>query len=248
MPNRRSKPGVRSTTTPAQTSWRGAFEQRRRRAQRRAARPALGDARVAGVGHRAGAEVGADDERVGVEPGDVRLRFGQHEAAVHEGLVDGVELAHHLGVGAAARQRDQAAAILGAEALGTAPDPVLALGGGQRVEVEHGFPARLRLAVLGERRAPPQAALVLLVLPEVVQARRRCVRRRGCGPSRSAPRAGARGSARTRAAPRARHATRRCARAPRRAPSRPTRPRARGTGRRHRREWAGASAAWHARR
>jgi len=79
-----------------------------------------------------------------------------------------VEFAHDLSVGAAAREEHQAARRIGRECVGTAPDPVLAFGRGERVEIENGLPGRLRLAVFGERGAPPQAALVGFVLPEVV--------------------------------------------------------------------------------
>ena len=145
------------------------LEHRHRLGQRRAALPALDDARIARVGHRAGAEVGRDVHRVLVDPVDAGLGFGQREAVRDEALGDHVELAHHLRIGAAARQRDEAAAVLRPEAAAAAPDPVLALGLAQRVEVDHRFPGRLGLAVLGQRGAPPQAALVLVVLPQVVE-------------------------------------------------------------------------------
>src|SRR3546814_9192952 len=64
-----------------------------------------------------------------------------------------VELAGHVGVGAAARERDQAAFVVRAQAVGAVPDPVLAFGLVQRVEGEQGFPLRLVLAVLLERRS-----------------------------------------------------------------------------------------------
>ena len=47
-------------------------------------------------------------------------------------------------------------------------DPVLPLITGQRVDVEQDLPIRPLLAVLGQRGAPPQAARVVAVLPEVV--------------------------------------------------------------------------------
>ena len=52
---------------------------------------------------------------------------------------------------------------------GAGPDPVFAFGPAQGVEVEHGLPGGLGLAVLGQRGAPPQAACMLLVLPQVVE-------------------------------------------------------------------------------
>ena len=146
-----------------------ALEHRHRGRQRRAALPALNDARVARIGHRPGADVGADVDGVRIDPFDVGLGLGQRETAFDEAEGVRVELAHDVGVGAAARQRDQAAPVLGAQRLRAAPDPVLVLGGGECIEIEQGLPARLRFAVLGQRRAPPQAARLGLVLPEVVE-------------------------------------------------------------------------------
>ena len=157
-----------------------ALVDRRRVCQRRAPLPGLDDARIARIGHRARPEVGADRQRVGVDPAGAALGLGQREAAFagrDEAALDQVELAHHGRIGAAARQVDQAAAPDRA-ALGVTrrradvravPDPVLALGRGQRVQVEHRLPRRLGLAVARQRRAPPQAARVLGVLPEVVE-------------------------------------------------------------------------------
>src|SRR5204863_8451333 len=51
---------------------------------------------------------------------------------------------------------------------GAMPHPRLAFGLVEYVEVQYRFPLRVRLAVFGERRAPPQAARVVLVLPQVV--------------------------------------------------------------------------------
>ena len=147
---------------------------RGRRGQGRAALPALDDARVARVGHRARPEVGGDEHGVGVFPVDRRLGLGQLEAAGrcrHEPLRAQVELAQHLGVGAAARQRHDAALVARAQAGGAAPDPALLLGLAQRVQVEHRFPRRLRLAVVVQRGAAPQAARVGRVLPQVVDMR-----------------------------------------------------------------------------
>ena len=61
----------------------------------------------------------------------------------------------------------------GRSSLRAVPDPALALGRAQGVEVEHHLPLRVVGAVLLERGAPPQAALVLGVAPEVVVAGRR---------------------------------------------------------------------------
>ncbi|PBI84826.1 hypothetical protein BKP43_50060 [Variovorax boronicumulans] len=139
--------------------------------QRRAALPLLHQAWVARAGHGAGAEIGAHVQVVDVFPGDVVLRLRQREAAFDERHAHQVELAHHVGVGAAARQRDQAAFVRGLQAVGAVPNPVLAVLRGQRVEVEHGLPRGLGRAVLVERGAAPQALGVRLVAPEVVVQR-----------------------------------------------------------------------------
>jgi hypothetical protein len=149
------------------------FVHRGGRRQWGAALPALDHARVAGRRHAAGTEVGADPNRVEIEPVDVLLGFGQHEAVLDEGLVDQVELALHGGVGAAARQRQHAAAVWlrrrgGSQAVAALEHPVLVLGLSQRVQIEHHFPRRRWLAVLGERGPAPQAARIGGVAPEVV--------------------------------------------------------------------------------
>jgi hypothetical protein len=51
----------------------------------------------------------------------------------------------------------------------TGPHPLLALGGGQRIDVDDDVPLRRVLAVLLERGAPPQSARMGCVLPEVVE-------------------------------------------------------------------------------
>jgi hypothetical protein len=137
--------------------------------QRLAALPALDHAWVAGVGHRACTEVGGDEGGVGVDPGEGRLGLGQVEAAADEGPVDDIELAQDLCVGPAARQADHAAPVLRAQAVRSAPHPVLAFRARQGIQVEHRLPARLRLAVLVEGGAAQQAAGVGRVLPEVVE-------------------------------------------------------------------------------
>ena len=139
------------------------------RRQRRAALPFLGDARVARFGHRAGAEVGTDVEGVLVDPADLAFRYRQREAALHERLVRNAELAHHGRIAAVRRQRNQAAFVRRLQAFHVLEHPARVLGLVQRVDVQQHLPRRLGLAVFGQRGAPPDAARVRLVAPEVVQ-------------------------------------------------------------------------------
>ena len=138
------------------------------RFHRRAALPFLDDARVAGFGQRALAEVGVDEHGVAVDPLQAALGLGAEEAVFHPRLVVQVELAGDVGVGAAARERDQAAVVVRAQAVRAVPDPVLVLFGVERVQVQQQLPLRSVLAVLLQRGAAPDAALVVLVAPEVV--------------------------------------------------------------------------------
>ena len=61
-----------------------ALVDRDRLAQRRATMPALDDPWVAGRGERAGTEVGADVDRVLVDPADIALGLREHETVDHE--------------------------------------------------------------------------------------------------------------------------------------------------------------------
>ncbi|MNV53240.1 hypothetical protein D3C71_1453780 [compost metagenome] len=148
--------------------FRLAFVHRGGGRDRRATLPALDHARVAGGGHRASAEIGVDEHVVLVDPAQPALGFGTEETVLDPLLVGQVELAGDVGIRAAARQRDQAAGVFRTQAVGAVPHPVLTFGLVQRVQVQHGFPQRLGLAVFHQRGAAPDAPLVLLVLPEVV--------------------------------------------------------------------------------
>src|SRR3546814_7201732 len=99
-----------------------AFVNQRRRLERRAALPLLDDARVAGFGHRTGAEVGGHVHGVAVDPAQAALGLRALEAAFHPLLRGQVALAGHVGVGAAARERDQAAFVVRAQAVGAVPN------------------------------------------------------------------------------------------------------------------------------
>jgi hypothetical protein len=137
--------------------------------ERGAAPPQPGRPRVPRGGQRAGPDVGAHVDPVGVDPADAALRLGQREAVGHELQPFQVELPHHAGVRAAARQAHEAPVEGGAQHRDALPDPVLALRRRERVDVDEHLPHRFPLAVLVERRAPPQAPGVLGVAPEVVQ-------------------------------------------------------------------------------
>ena len=147
-----------------------AFVDNRRGGKRRAAGPFADGSRVAGGGERSGAEVGGDEQTVGIAPGHPALGLGQREAALHECLLFEVELPHHVGVGATAGERHEAATILRLEHGRAVPDPVFPLLHRKRIEVEHGLPGRLRLAVFVERRPPPQPLGVRGIPPDVVEA------------------------------------------------------------------------------
>jgi hypothetical protein len=117
-----------------------------------------------------GPKVGGDQERVGVEPVDAVLAFGDVEAAGDEGFRHRVELADDDGVLAAIGEADEAAGFGGADAVGALEDPVGVFGFRQRVDVEHGLPLRRAGAVAFQCGVAPDAANVGGVLPEIVDA------------------------------------------------------------------------------
>ncbi|SPZ42206.1 Uncharacterised protein [Rhodococcus wratislaviensis] len=148
-----------------------ALEDGDRLGERGAAVPALRDPGVAGIGHRAVAEVGPDVHGVRVDPADAGLRLGDVECVVaaDEFARLEVEFAHHGRVGATAGEGQQGTRLLGSQHAGPCPHPVLALTFGEGVDVEQDVPLRVVGAVLLEGGAPPDAALVVAVAPEVVQ-------------------------------------------------------------------------------
>ena len=83
---------------------------------------------------------------------------------------------------------DQRQRQVGFDDVGPAPDPVLSVGGGQRVEVDQNVPFGIVGSVALERGAPPQPARVVGVAPEVVQVLRRAGARTGCARRCRAPR------------------------------------------------------------
>ena len=115
------------------------------------------------------AERARQQQRVGIEPDRDALGFRQREAVRDEGAGLEVELAHHRGVAATAGELDERPGVAARQARGAAPHPVLALVAGQRVEVEEHLPGGIGLAVLAFRRAPPQAAGMPGILPQVVE-------------------------------------------------------------------------------
>src|SRR3546814_4022323 len=74
--------------------------------KRRAAFPALDDARITRGGHAALAIVGRDEQCVGVFPGHAALRLRQGEAAGDEASRRAIPFADDVGVGAAGRSEE----------------------------------------------------------------------------------------------------------------------------------------------
>ena len=147
----------------------GAFVDKLRVGELRSPLPHPNGARIAGGRHRACAEIGADQERVGIAPRHPALRFGKLEAPRHEGLRLEIVFPDHLGIGPAARQLHEATLVVRLEDGDTVPDPILFLTLGEGVEIDHRLPGRLRLAVFLEARPPPHPLGVLGISPEVVE-------------------------------------------------------------------------------
>ena len=146
-----------------------AFEEQRRLHEIRAPAPEAYGARIARRRGGILAERRRDEQAVPVEPGRAALGLGQGKAIADETLLDEVELPQHDGIGAAARQAHEPIALLGLKRAAALPDPILTLGLSQRIDIEHRFPGRLRLAVLVHRGAAPQAAHMGGILPEIVE-------------------------------------------------------------------------------
>src|SRR5207245_4911541 len=137
------------------------LEQCRRGGERRAALPQLGDSRVAGGRQAARPEIGADEERVVIDPGGAGLRLRHCESVGNESLRRHIELALFGRLRARGPPGDDAAAVLRFEATRATPSPRHALRLAQRIEVDHSFPYRTRSAIARPRRPPPNAALVV---------------------------------------------------------------------------------------
>ena len=93
--------------------------------------PSFDHARVAGFGQRVSAEVGADQESIGICPAVSGLGLRQGEPVRDEFTCRHVEFAEDSRVRAASRQADQGAGALGFDDVGTGPHPVLVVDAGQ---------------------------------------------------------------------------------------------------------------------
>ena len=133
-----------------------------------AALPFFGLPRVARIGQRAFTKIGADPNRILIFPADRGLGFGQDKTVGNKFLFAGVKFAGHHGIATTAGQRNQEQIVVGVQSAGALPDPVLILGRGQGVHVDHRFPDRSLAQVLLERGAAPDAAHVVGILPEIV--------------------------------------------------------------------------------
>ena len=131
--------------------------------------PDLHNARIAGLGHRAGTEIGVEDDRVVVDIARIGLGVGEREAVLQERLRGQVEFADDMGVAAVAREKDKTALEVAGTAR-TLPYPVLVLALRKLVDVDDRFPFRRRLRVVGDGGAAPDALGVRRVLPEVEDA------------------------------------------------------------------------------
>ena len=96
------------------------------------------------------------------------LGLVENETAFHEGLGDRVELSLDGRVRTTTRKRDHAVPVLRCEAVGALPHPVLTVGLGQSIDVEHRLPGGLVFDELRQKRTPPDTTDVVRVLPEVV--------------------------------------------------------------------------------
>ncbi len=131
--------------------------------------PPFDHPRIAGIGERVGAEVGADQHGVRIGPADLRLGFRQLEPVVDEFPCRHVEFTHDRGVRAAAGQADQRTGVFGVDDAGAGPHPFLVVGPAQLVDVDQHIPLGRVGAVAVQRGAPPQPAGVGRVAPEVVE-------------------------------------------------------------------------------
>ena len=116
-----------------------------------------------------------DEQGVPVQPGGVALAGRQVEAAVgrvHEAAGLDVELAVAVRVAAVGGERQQRPPVRfargRAEEVGSVEDPILAFGGGERVDIQEHVPRGRPGPVAVPAGPPPQALGVVPVLPKVV--------------------------------------------------------------------------------
>ena len=114
--------------------------------------------------------VRAHQDLVAAHPRHVRLRLGQLERPIIDELQGfQVELADHRRIRPASGQMHQSPVVVRVPALRALPHPVLAFRRRQRIHVEQHLPLGRAGQERRQRRAPPQAARVVAVAPEVVQ-------------------------------------------------------------------------------
>ena len=147
----------------------GALEEGFRITERGSPAPPLDDARVAGFGERVGAEVGAHQDGVRIGPRDLRLGFRQLEPVGNEFPCCHVEFPNDGGVRTAPGKAHQRPGVLGVDDAGAGPHPFRIVSSTQLVHIDQHVPVGGVGAVAGQGGAPPQAARVGGVAPEVVK-------------------------------------------------------------------------------
>lgn len=115
------------------------------------------------------APVPCNKECVTIDPADVLLALWEIKAVRNEGLRGAIELSYGRGIRAAIGKTNQAEALFRRKAARTLKDPISVLGDGQGVHVEDGFPLWELATIALTRGAPPDAAHLVLVLPEMLQ-------------------------------------------------------------------------------
>ena len=127
-------------------------------------------ARVSRRRHRARAEIPRNCERIAIDPRNALLRFRQPKTIRYELLRAHVELADLDGIRTTARETDQADIVIRRQTRRAAECPRHILALRECIDVQHRLPRRLAAAQIRlPRRAPPDAAWLRRVLPEVVQ-------------------------------------------------------------------------------
>lgn len=110
-----------------------------------------------------------DQQTILVEPRGALLGLRQSESPFDECFGRRIELPDDAGIRATARRADQDTRRGSGSGRRRPPDPVLAFGLGQGIEVEQDLPVGLRQAIRCQRRAPPDPARMVPVLLDVVE-------------------------------------------------------------------------------